>query len=214
MKRFDPYRVLKLKKSATPEEVKKAFRKAVMASHPDRGGDREKFERVKLAYHVLSDAARRRHFDETGQVLGPRPDNSGRKELEVLAQVFSAVVVELSDRGIAVGQCDVIMAMRQTLDKAQVELAAKRIRHERIRDNFLDAAGRFPPDDPLAMIARAQVTEVGRVLENVRGNTELNKAALEKLKSSTFRVDDMVHLMPSASPAKYSPRHFIRMTSV
>ena len=55
----DYYEVLGLKKGASEEEIKKAFRKMAMKYHPDRNpGDKtaeEKFKEVNEAYSVLSD---------------------------------------------------------------------------------------------------------------------------------------------------------------
>ena len=48
------YSILGVQSSATPEELKKAYRKKAMAHHPDRGGNAEEFKRVNNAYHLLT----------------------------------------------------------------------------------------------------------------------------------------------------------------
>ena len=47
----------------TAEEVKRAYRVKVMEAHPDKGGTRETFEKVRVAASVLSDDAKRRDYD-------------------------------------------------------------------------------------------------------------------------------------------------------
>jgi hypothetical protein len=45
-----PYNVFGLKKSASSEDMKKAYRKAVLKAHPDRGGTNEAFRKVREAW--------------------------------------------------------------------------------------------------------------------------------------------------------------------
>lgn len=58
--RKDLYEILGVPKTATDEEIKKAYRKLALTYHPDRNrGDQEaeeKFKEINLAYEVLGDA--------------------------------------------------------------------------------------------------------------------------------------------------------------
>jgi len=66
----DYYEVLGVKKDASAEDIKKAYRKAAMKYHPDRNpGDKEaeaKFKEVGEAYEVLSDDGKRSRYDQFG----------------------------------------------------------------------------------------------------------------------------------------------------
>lgn len=46
----DPYEILGISKSASEDEVKKAYRKLAMKHHPDKGGDPEQFKKIQSAY--------------------------------------------------------------------------------------------------------------------------------------------------------------------
>ena len=66
----DYYNLLGIKKQATEDEIKKAFRKKALKFHPDRNKENpkaeEKFKQVNEAYAVLSDKTKRREYDQFG----------------------------------------------------------------------------------------------------------------------------------------------------
>ena len=61
------YDLLGVGKSATQDEIKKAFRKLAIKLHPDKGGDPEKFKEVSVAYEVLGDPEKRKMYDKYGE---------------------------------------------------------------------------------------------------------------------------------------------------
>lgn len=66
----DYYEVLGVSRSATPEEIKKAYRKIAIKYHPDKNPDNkeaeEKFKEAAEAYEVLSNAEKRAQYDRFG----------------------------------------------------------------------------------------------------------------------------------------------------
>jgi DnaJ-class molecular chaperone len=63
---MDYYSTLGLKRGASEEEIKKAYRKLAMQHHPDRGGDQNKFKEISTAYEALSDPEKKRIIDLGG----------------------------------------------------------------------------------------------------------------------------------------------------
>lgn len=69
MSKRDYYEVLGVAKTATAQEIKKAYRKLAMKLHPDRNKEadaEEKFKEINEAYEVLSDENNRRKYDQFG----------------------------------------------------------------------------------------------------------------------------------------------------
>jgi len=64
------YDILGIKKDASQDEVKKAFRRLARKHHPDAGGSEEKFKEINEAYEVLSDTEKRAQYDQYGQYFG------------------------------------------------------------------------------------------------------------------------------------------------
>lgn len=63
------YEILGVDKKASQDDVKKAFRKLAQKHHPDKGGDESKFKEITEAYSILSDAKKRREYDNYGQTF-------------------------------------------------------------------------------------------------------------------------------------------------
>lgn len=67
MSKRDYYEVLGVSKTASADEIKKAFRRAAVKHHPDKqGGDETKFKEINEAYEVLKDQQKRQRYDQFG----------------------------------------------------------------------------------------------------------------------------------------------------
>ncbi len=60
---MDYYNILGVSKTATPDELKKAYRKLAAKHHPDKGGDTAQFQKLEEAYRTLSDPQKRAEYD-------------------------------------------------------------------------------------------------------------------------------------------------------
>lgn len=76
MEKRDYYEVLGVSKTATADEIKKAYRKMAIKYHPDKNpGDKaaeEKFKEAAEAYDVLSNDEKRQRYDQFGHNMGPQ----------------------------------------------------------------------------------------------------------------------------------------------
>lgn len=67
---MDHYSILGVPKTASQDEIKKAYRKLASKHHPDRGGDTATFQNIQSAYDILGDPQKRAMYDN------PRPQGN------------------------------------------------------------------------------------------------------------------------------------------
>jgi DnaJ-class molecular chaperone len=60
---MDHYSTLGVDKNATPDDIKKSYRKLASKHHPDKGGDTATFQKIQTAYDTLIDTNKRQQYD-------------------------------------------------------------------------------------------------------------------------------------------------------
>nr|QEG03059.1 DnaJ protein 2-like isoform X1 [Cymbidium ensifolium] len=85
------YEILGVTKNASQDELKKAYKKAAIKNHPDKGGDPEKFKELAQAYEVLSDPEKREMYDQYGEDAlkeGMGGGGGGHNPFDIFEQFF------------------------------------------------------------------------------------------------------------------------------
>ena len=89
MKKKDYYKVLQISKDASPDEIKKAYRRLAHLYHPDKNPNTtEKFKEISEAYQVLSDPSKRKLYDDSGFVPIKKTQAQTEKEFESFDEIF------------------------------------------------------------------------------------------------------------------------------
>ena len=94
MSKRDYYEVLGVEKTASKEELKKAYRKLAMQYHPDRNPDdkdaEERFKEAAEAYEILSSDEKRANYDRFGHA-GIRGGQQGFSDINDIFSHFSDI---------------------------------------------------------------------------------------------------------------------------
>jgi molecular chaperone DnaJ len=136
----DLYKILGVDKKATPDEIKKAYRKLARELHPDRNpGDakaEERFKQISAAYDVLGDAEKRKQYDRGGLfgAFGSGPGGFNPSDLGGFGDILSSLFGQAAGRGGGARtrpreergrdlEAEVTISFEQAMDGAQVPLA-------------------------------------------------------------------------------------------
>ncbi|CAJ1334572.1 unnamed protein product, partial [Effrenium voratum] len=76
------YDLLQVSRSASGAEIRSAYRRGALLTHPDKGGNPEEFKKVVAAFEVLSDQLRRKEYDRQLQKQQSRDGLSAQTPAE------------------------------------------------------------------------------------------------------------------------------------
>ena len=139
----DLYAVLGVRRDANLAAIRRAFRKKVRDCHPDSGGSVDAFNELKAAYDVLSDALRRRRYDETGE----RDDRASidphqAKIIEALSAGLDQALLQLNASG-GWRHADIMPATKKILAASLSEAERRQRGFEAARDQARALKDRF-----------------------------------------------------------------------
>lgn len=174
---------------ASGDELRKAHRKAVNRTHPDKGGNREDFEKVQHAYLILRDPKTRQRYDETGE-HDAQPDNELAEIGTILVGAFDQAMTESSGR-FAVS--DLIASTRVLLARRKADAANQRKILDEAIQNFTKVRDRLSfkggGADILVSSLNAKIAEGKRMQAAFSGEIEKIERAEAYAADYGYRFD-------------------------
>lgn len=180
------YDDLGVDKSASEEEIKQAFRKKAMQTHPDKGGSVESFQVVQKAYAVLGDAEKKKHYDATGETeAGPDIETQAMHQLcTMFAQLVEKTDIAYNNpleqiKGhIKNGQQEAVrMAKQLRREILKVRNALKRLRKNKGKHDFL------------AAVLNETIKQKQLQKQNLKHQIQLGRVMLKLLADYSYEVD-------------------------
>jgi curved DNA-binding protein len=86
----DYYKTLGVDRTATPDQIKQAYRKLASLHHPDKGGDTAQFQEIQEAYATLSDDAKRSIYDRGGNPSNTQFHSGSGFDFDAIFNIFGA----------------------------------------------------------------------------------------------------------------------------
>ena len=179
------YDVLGVDKSAGPADIRKAYRSRAKKAHPDGGGSAESFDLVRLAHDCLSDAERRRRYDETGQVDPTGADNEAAQIMNVAIGAVNAIMATIHQRGASWERFDIlgdaIRNLGAQIDQVSDKINEAKANAKKLRAVALRFKAKVGRPNKLGPMLEAQASEQERGVEAMQRDKEKIDAARKAL---------------------------------
>lgn len=95
---YDYYVALGVDRKSSQDEIKRAYRKRVVACHPDQNPDdskaEEEFKKISEAYGILGDEEKRKHYDVVAGFMGSQADG-GEALINEFVQAFGQIIKDV-----------------------------------------------------------------------------------------------------------------------
>lgn len=182
------YEILDVPKDASESDIKKAYRKKAQTSHPDKdGGDEELFKAVQKAYEILSDANKRKHYDETGE---ESKDNLNNDVIESLIGIVLNVV-----QGNDVKRNNILATAITLVHRQQDAHRSKRKQAELEHERLVEAARRIScvegKENILKLALESQANRIKMALQEIDKVLSIGEEILVVIADYSYETDQM-----------------------
>jgi len=175
---MNPYEILGVEPTADKSEIEKTYRSKARKTHPDHGGDKDEFKQLALAYSILKDENKRKHFDETGSTESENTEDSVFRQLIIQAFIRSDNPIEVALKKV---QSDI-----ENIEKArETELAQAKTLEKRLA-KFKKS--NHPDSEDKELIIESIEASIIKHQQDAKGfDTPLNMLTRFKKRLSSFK---------------------------
>jgi len=168
------YKILGVAEGATADEIKQAYRKKAVTSHPDKGGSPDDFVPIAKAYEVLSDPERRLLYDATGE----------ERRLPIEQEV-QGVLMQLFNQALAQeGDIEIVAFVRNHISTQAKQIPGECAKLNRRKEKLEAKRGKISSDAPVNMvhlIIDSEIKNIEGQLLNFEHQAALGEACLAAL---------------------------------
>ncbi len=182
------YDTLGIKPDATQKEIKDAYRKKSKKHHPDKGGDGKKFGVIAASYKILSDAHKRKRYDETG--IEDDISSSAKEANGLLQKMFIKLLEQVGVKKVL--NTDVVGLMKTGLKEMALKAKDGKKKVASQKEDLEKVLKRINcKDGPnnLSVVVQGQIDNEMFKLENITMQLESIKIAEKMLKGYGFKFD-------------------------
>jgi curved DNA-binding protein CbpA len=183
----NPYEILGVRRDASDDQIKSAYRRRAKTTHPDSGGAPDAFSRVRKAYELLLDPVRRKVFDDTGYDV-ELADPVDLQALIVIEKLVNELTLDEREPGtfdpLARMRSDLSEEMRKSrFSKRELERHSARIEHH------LERLEKRPSTDILGSMLRARIKAIASAISETEAKIKANERACEMIYDYAYEVD-------------------------
>lgn len=188
----DLYATLGVARDADRDTIKRAYRKAAKAHHPDTGGDTDAFRVLQHAWDVLSDPARRAKYDAMGDdTQTPDPEAQQRAQIMSIVHMIIAGVLETSkdDPRSTDYRARILRDLAQKHQAMRYDLDANKRKTQRT----LQFVGRFKTDgdDLIGDVINAGLRDLETGKKNIEEAIALHERVTQVFIGYQYQMDEV-----------------------
>lgn len=181
------YDILGVKKNASADDIKKAYKGKARESHPDNKetGDNEKMQELVRAYEVLGNGARRSRYDSTGQEDVTPFD----VKLTALVQEMFIVIMEKNNLK-SLQTADIIKVFKDMVQMRLTNILEAEKDHLKKLEKYKLVIERLESADAIVKVMKANIDEMELRKELIKEDIKFHTEAIEVLGDYRYRFDE------------------------
>jgi curved DNA-binding protein CbpA len=190
------YKYFNLKKDASPEEVKKAYRNKVKKIHPDaEKGDREEFEKTNQFYETLINPVLRKEYDETGKVYNTSKLEQDNIPYTILSNIFESIITNMNPAEFITK--DIFVLVKEKVEKEIISLQKNidmLIESNKNANIIINRIIHKNKENIFTNLLKQKISINKIVIEESKTKIKQRKKALKILKEYNYKTDKYVNV--------------------